>query len=45
MDILFAKLHYAVHHKVENVAVIEVCKKAIWLGRIVPDLGIKSKMP
>ena len=31
--------------EVEYVATIEACKEAIWLGRLIKDLGIKSEMP
>ncbi|MCO5579070.1 hypothetical protein L7F22_032922 [Adiantum nelumboides] len=31
--------------KAEYVAVNETCKEAIWLGRLVADLGIKVDMP
>ncbi|MCO5602705.1 hypothetical protein L7F22_056841 [Adiantum nelumboides] len=29
----------------EYVAALEVCKEAIWLGRLVTDLGIKEETP
>ncbi|MCO5611055.1 hypothetical protein L7F22_065305 [Adiantum nelumboides] len=31
--------------KVEYVAALEACKEAIWLGRLVTDLGIKEETP
>ncbi|MCO5573620.1 hypothetical protein L7F22_027392 [Adiantum nelumboides] len=31
--------------KVECVAALEACKEAIWLGRLVTDLGIKEETP
>ena len=31
--------------EVEYVATMEACKEAIWLGRLVVDLGIKIEMP
>ena len=31
--------------EVEYVATTEACKEAIWLGRLVADLGIKIEMP
>ncbi|MCO5583887.1 hypothetical protein L7F22_037803 [Adiantum nelumboides] len=31
--------------KAEYVAVSEACKEAIWLGRLVIDLGIKEETP
>ena len=31
--------------EVEYVAVMEACKEAIWLGRLVADLEIKIEMP